>query len=186
MSTSSRRTLHRETRQWVPSAMTELIRHSPALLTCAKSYRARLHWPSPEDPMCLRCEIPGSPMASAVRFRPRPCAAGHRKLPPIARLSGNVRQPHRVLANAIARHEAQRWLGAAKVRVAAAKHDGAQVELILIDETKLCKACCKLWPASLNSAIEVSLQPAHHRHEIIANKCRIRAHCVPLDHATGS
>ena len=55
----------------------------------------------------------------------------------VARLSGNVRQPKSVLANAIAGHKAERRPGAGEEWRAGTKHDGAKVESILINKAKV-------------------------------------------------
>ena len=55
----------------------------------------------------------------------------------VTRLSRNIRQPDRVLANEIARHKAKRRPGAGEEWLAAAKYDGAEVESILINKTKV-------------------------------------------------
>jgi hypothetical protein len=51
-------------------------------------------------------------------------------------LGGNVGQSNHVLANSIAGDKAERWAGAGEEGLAATKHDGAEVESILIDKTK--------------------------------------------------
>jgi hypothetical protein len=55
----------------------------------------------------------------------------------VARLSGNVRQPNHLLADEIAGHKAERWPRAGEEWLAATKHDGAKVESILVDKTKV-------------------------------------------------
>ena len=55
----------------------------------------------------------------------------------VARLSGNVRQPNYALANEIAGDQAERRPGANEERLAATKHDGTEVESILINKTKV-------------------------------------------------
>src|SRR5215475_11009812 len=55
----------------------------------------------------------------------------------VARLSRNVRQPNHVLANSIAGHKAERRPGAGEEWLAAAKHNGAEVESIFINKTKV-------------------------------------------------
>jgi len=52
-------------------------------------------------------------------------------------LSGNVRQPNHVLANEIAGHKAERRPGAGEEWLAATKHDGAEIESILINKAKV-------------------------------------------------
>ena len=51
----------------------------------------------------------------------------------VARLSGDVRQPNHVLANEIAGHKAERRPGAGEEWRAATKHEGAEIESILIN-----------------------------------------------------
>jgi hypothetical protein len=55
----------------------------------------------------------------------------------VARLSGNVRQPDHFLANYIAGHKAERRPGAGEEWRATTKHDGVEVQSILIDKTKV-------------------------------------------------
>jgi hypothetical protein len=65
-------------------------------------------------------------------------------------LSRNVRQPDHVLANQIAGYKVERRPRAGEEWRAAAKHDGADVEPILIDETKVGQAFCQVWPGNVN------------------------------------
>jgi hypothetical protein len=46
--------------------------------------------------------------------------------------------------------------------IAAANHDGVEVESILIDETKVGQASRQDWSANFNLAGPLSLQPAYH------------------------
>jgi hypothetical protein len=55
----------------------------------------------------------------------------------VLQLSRNVRQPERVLANEIAGHKAERRPGAGEEWRAAAKHEGAEIESILINKAKV-------------------------------------------------
>jgi hypothetical protein len=55
----------------------------------------------------------------------------------VTRLSGNVRQPNHSLANQIAADKAERRPGAGEEWLAVTKHDGVEVELILINKTKV-------------------------------------------------
>jgi hypothetical protein len=55
----------------------------------------------------------------------------------IVELSRCVCQPNHVLAYLIAGHKAKRWPGASEEWLAATKHDGMKVELILINKTKV-------------------------------------------------
>ena len=54
-----------------------------------------------------------------------------------ARLSRNVCQPKSVLANAIAGRKAERRPGAGEEWRAATKHEGAEIESILINKAKV-------------------------------------------------
>jgi hypothetical protein len=55
----------------------------------------------------------------------------------VARLSRNVRQPKSVLANAIAGRKAERRPRAGEEWRAATKHEGAEIESILINKAKV-------------------------------------------------
>jgi hypothetical protein len=55
----------------------------------------------------------------------------------VVRLSRSVRQPDHVLANSIAGHQAERRPGAGEERRATTKHDGTEVESILINKTQV-------------------------------------------------
>jgi hypothetical protein len=58
----------------------------------------------------------------------------------VARLSRNVRQPNRFIGDQIAGHEVEWRSGAGEEWFATTKHDGAEVESILIDKTGLGQA----------------------------------------------
>ena len=53
------------------------------------------------------------------------------------RLGRDVRQSNRVLANAVGGNKAERRPRAGEEWLAATKHDGVEVESILIDKTKI-------------------------------------------------
>jgi hypothetical protein len=53
------------------------------------------------------------------------------------RLGSNVCQPYRVPADQVAGYKAERWPRASEEWLAAAKHDGMEVESILINKTKI-------------------------------------------------
>src|SRR5258707_10714185 len=76
-------------------------------------------------------------------------------------LSGNVGQSHCVLANSIVGHKAERRPGAGEEWLAATKHDGAEIESILIDKTKVGQVSCQVWSANCNLPNALSLQPAY-------------------------
>ena len=62
----------------------------------------------------------------------------------------NVRRPDRVLANSIAGHKAERRPGAGEEWLAVTKHDGVEVESILIDQTKVGQTSRQVWSADFN------------------------------------
>jgi len=77
--------------------------------------------------------------------------------------SRNVRQPDHVLANSIAGHKMERRPGTGEEWLAATKHDGVEVESILINETKVGQASRQIWSSDFNLPSEFGLQPACHR-----------------------
>src|SRR6476660_9763362 len=93
----------------------------------------------------------------------------------VARLSRNVRQSNHVLANSIAGHQAERRPRAGEEWRATTKHDGAEVESILIDKTGLGQALRQDWSGNLNLASQLGLQPAYHLLEVIRDKRRVGA-----------
>jgi uncharacterized protein YecE (DUF72 family) len=62
--------------------------------------------------------------------------------------SGNVRQPDRVLAESIVGHKAERRPGTREEWLAVTKHEGAEVESVLIDKTKVGQAARQVWSTS--------------------------------------
>src|SRR6202051_1485697 len=82
----------------------------------------------------------------------------------------NVRQPDRVLANWIAGHKAERRPGAGEEWLAATKHEGAEVESILINKTKVGQASRQVWSANFDLPNALSLQPTYHRLDVILDK----------------
>jgi hypothetical protein len=74
-----------------------------------------------------------------LRFRSLSCrtSASAQSVEQVARLSRNVRQPDHVLANQIAGHKAEPRPGAGEEWLAATKHDGVEVESILINKTQV-------------------------------------------------
>src|SRR5262249_46986229 len=93
----------------------------------------------------------------------------------VASLCRNVSQPNCVLANWITGHKAERRPGARKERLAAAQHDGVEVEAILINKTKVGQASRQVWSADCNLPNVLSLQPTNHRLEVILDKRSVRA-----------
>src|SRR5207249_6124807 len=92
-----------------------------------------------------------------------------------ARLSRNVRQPNHVLANVIGGNKAERWPRAGEERLAATKHDGVEVESILIDVTKVGQASRQVRSGNFDLPDEPRLQPTDHRFDVILDKCGIGA-----------
>ena len=91
-----------------------------------------------------------------------------------ARLSRNVRQPNHVLANSIAGDKAERRAGTREEWLAATKHDGVEVDPILIDKTKVAQASRQVWSANVNLPNELGLQPPDHRLEVALVKSGVR------------
>jgi len=58
----------------------------------------------------------------------------------VARLSRNVGQPDHIFANPITSHKAERRPGSGEIWLAVTKHDGVQVDSILIDQPKFGEA----------------------------------------------
>src|ERR1700722_2090179 len=75
----------------------------------------------------------------------------------VARLSRNVRQPDYIPANAIARHQAEPRPGAGEERLATSKHDGMDVESILINQAKVGQAPCQVWSGYVDLPFQLSL-----------------------------
>src|ERR1700686_3112526 len=80
-----------------------------------------------------------------------------------AGLGRNVRHSDRVLVNQVAGHKAERRPGAGEEWRAATKHEGAEVESILINKAKVGQASCQVWSCNCNLPNELGLQPAYHR-----------------------
>ena len=58
----------------------------------------------------------------------------------VTRLSRNVGQPDHILADPVMSHKAERRPGPGEIWFAATKHDGVQVDSILIDQAKFGQA----------------------------------------------
>src|SRR3977135_2619597 len=87
----------------------------------------------------------------------------------------DTRQPNRVLANMIAGNDAETWAGASKVRLATAKHEGAKVETILVDKTEVGEARRQGGPRDVDLTLDVLLQFAHKRVDVLPDECGVRA-----------
>src|SRR5262245_48521089 len=55
------------------------------------------------------------------------------------------------------------------------KHDGMEVESILINQTKIGQAPCQVWSRNVNLPIQLSFQPAYRRLEVILDECDVGA-----------
>ena len=88
----------------------------------------------------------------------------------VARLSRNVRQPDHVLPNSFAGHKAEPRPGAGEEWLAMTKHDGMDVESILINQTKIGQAPGQVWSGNINLPIQTSLQPAYRLLEVILDE----------------
>ena len=80
-----------------------------------------------------------------------------------ARSGWGIGQPDHVLDNQIVGHKAERRPGAGEEWLAATKHDGVEVESILIDKTNVGQASRQVWSGDFNLPNELSLQPTYHR-----------------------
>src|SRR5260370_9161792 len=91
----------------------------------------------------------------------------------VVRLSRNVRQPDYIPANACAGQKAEPRPGAGEERLAMTKHDGMDVESILINQTKVGQAPCQVWSGYVDLPFQLSLQPADHHLEVILDECGV-------------
>src|SRR5215469_14941846 len=73
----------------------------------------------------------------------------------VARLSRNVRQPDHVLANSFAGHKAEPRPGAGEEWLAMTKHDGMDVESILINQAKVGQTPCQVWSGYVDLPIQL-------------------------------
>jgi hypothetical protein len=91
------------------------------------------------------------------------------------RLSRNVRQPNQILSDEIAAHQVERRPGAGEEWPAAPKHNGAEVESILIDKAGLGQASRQDRAANVNLAGQFRLQPAYRSLEVIRDQRGVAA-----------
>src|SRR5579872_3329442 len=89
------------------------------------------------------------------------------------RLSRNVRQPKHVLANEIAGHKAERRPGAGEEGRAATKHEGAEVQSVLVNQAKVGQALCQAWSGNRNLPGELRLQPANRWLNVTLDECGV-------------
>src|SRR5437763_12585527 len=88
----------------------------------------------------------------------------------VARLSRNVDQPDHILANPIIRHKAERRPGSGEIWLAVTKHDGVQVDSILIDQAKFGEALRQVRASHFDLPIALDLQLADRALKITLNK----------------
>src|SRR5438270_9648710 len=88
----------------------------------------------------------------------------------VARLSRNVDQPDHILANPIIRHKAERRPGSSEIWLAVTKHDGVQVDSILIDQAKFGEALRQVRASNFDLPGTLRLQLADRALKIILNK----------------
>src|ERR687891_1894502 len=88
----------------------------------------------------------------------------------VARLRRNVGQPDHILANPITSHKAERRPGSGEIWFALTKHDGVQVDSILIDQAKFGEASRQVWSGNFDLPDALGLQLTNHRLEIARNK----------------
>ena len=93
----------------------------------------------------------------------------------VARLSRNVRQPDHILSNPLMTHKAERRPGSGEVWRAVTKHDGVQVDPILIDEAKLGEASRQVRASNFDLPGALGLERADRAFEIIPNECGVGA-----------
>ena len=85
-------------------------------------------------------------------------------------LSRNVGQPDHILANPIMSHKAERRPGPGEIWLAVTKHDGVQVDSILIDQAKFGQALRQLRASNFDLPVALGLQLADRALQIILNK----------------
>src|SRR5207344_614348 len=88
----------------------------------------------------------------------------------VARLSRNVGQPDHILANPIISHEAERRPGSGEIWLAVTKHDGVQVDSILVDQAKFGEAMRQVRASNFDLPVAPGLQLADRALEIILDK----------------
>jgi hypothetical protein len=71
--------------------------------------------------------------------------------------------------------EVERWPGAGDVRLALAKHERAEVETILVDQTEAGEARRQGGSRDVDLTRGVLLQTAHERVDLLPDACGVRA-----------
>src|SRR5687768_11344219 len=93
----------------------------------------------------------------------------------VARSSGNIGQPDHILTDPIISHKAERRPGSGEIWLAVTKHDGVQVDSILIDQAKFGEALRQVRASNFDLAVALGLQLADRALEIILDKPGVRA-----------
>src|SRR4029079_18139074 len=88
----------------------------------------------------------------------------------IARLSRNVGQPDHILANPVISHEAERRPGSSEIWFAVTKHDGVQVDSILIDQAKFGEAVRQARASNFDLSVAIGLEGADRTLKFSLNK----------------
>ena len=86
----------------------------------------------------------------------------------------DTRQPNRVLANTIAGNDAERWPDAGKVRLAAAKHEGAEVRRYSSMRPRSVRLAARVGPATSISP-STSFFISRKRVDVLPDECGVRA-----------
>ena len=107
------------------------------------------------------------PVASGTSENQTSAAIGIRR---VARLSRTVGQPDHILGNPIIGHQAERRPGSGEIWLAAAKHDGVQVDSILIDQAKFGDASRQVRASNFDLPVALSLQLTDRALRILFNK----------------
>src|SRR5690349_21648516 len=88
----------------------------------------------------------------------------------VVRLSRSVGQPNHILANPIISHKAEPRPGSGEIWLAVTKHDGVQVDSILIDQAKFGEALRQVRASNFDLPVALGLQLADRALKIILNK----------------
>jgi len=88
----------------------------------------------------------------------------------VVRLSRNVGQPDHILTNPIVSHQAERRSGSGEIWLAVTKHDGVQVDSILIDQAKFGEALRQARASNFDLPVALGLQLADSALKISLNK----------------
>src|SRR5262245_43216364 len=88
----------------------------------------------------------------------------------LARLSRNVARPDHILANPVISQRAEGRPGSGEIWLAVTKHDGVQVDSILINQAKFGEALRQGWASNFDLPVALGLQLADRSLKIILNK----------------